>query len=234
MIDNKALRSISYGLYLISSRTQDQIAGCVANTFAQVTSTPPQVSIALNKENNTTALIKESGRYVAVCLSEQAPIELIQTFGFNHSFDTNKFEQFDTSQDTNGIPYVTQETVAQFSVKVSGCLDLGTHVLFVGTVEDAQVLAQGTPMTYAYYHQVKGGKTPPRAPGYIAEMEASAANSSSADNNDITSENENTAPPAYAWKCSVCGHIEYADELAPDFVCPICGADRSKFVRIEL
>jgi uncharacterized membrane protein len=32
------------------------------------------------------------------------------------------------------------------------------------------------------------------------------------------------------WKCSVCGYIHEGDE--PPEICPVCGADRSKFVQI--
>ena len=33
------------------------------------------------------------------------------------------------------------------------------------------------------------------------------------------------------WKCTVCGYIHKGDE--PPEKCPLCGADRSKFVEIE-
>ncbi|MGD9365018.1 MAG: hypothetical protein PVH87_04930 [Desulfobacteraceae bacterium] len=33
------------------------------------------------------------------------------------------------------------------------------------------------------------------------------------------------------WKCSVCGYIEKGDE--PPEICPVCGADKSKFVLVE-
>ena len=75
-------------------------------------------------------------------------------------------------------------------------------------------------MTYAYYHQVKGGKTPPKASSYIAEDAAPATQGKPA--------------AKYAWRCTVCGHIEYADELPDDFVCPICGVGKDKFERVEL
>ena len=39
--------------------------------------------------------------------------------------------------------------------------------IFVGEVVGAEVLKEGEPMTYAYYHQVKRGSTPKTAPSYI-------------------------------------------------------------------
>jgi|GEM_PF-2872421 len=38
----------------------------------------------------------------------------------------------------------------------------------------------------------------------------------------------------YAWRCMVCGYVEYIDELPDDFVCPICGATKEQFERIEV
>ena len=40
----------------------------------------------------------------------------------------------------------------------------------------------------------------------------------------------------FAWQCTVCGYIEYnyQGELPDDYKCPICGAPKKKFVRIEV
>ena len=73
MIDQTAFFSLSYGLYVISSKDADRAAGCVANTFQQVTSSPMQVSVALNKGNATTGVIRSAGRFSATCLAQDAP-----------------------------------------------------------------------------------------------------------------------------------------------------------------
>jgi len=46
-------------------------------------------------------------------------------------------------------------------------VELGTHTLFIGKVIDSQVLAEGIPMTYEYYHKIKGGLIQQNAPSYI-------------------------------------------------------------------
>ena len=69
---------------------------------------------------------------------------------------------------------------------------------------------------------MKGGKTPPKASSFLPD-EASAAPAS-----------EGAATPKFAWRCTVCGHIEYVDELPDDFVCPVCGVDKDMFERIEV
>lgn len=222
-IDKKAFRSLSYGLHIVTARGESGNAGCVVNTFAQVTSTPVQVSIAINKENATTAVILESGMFEASVLSQNATMELIGRFGFHTSADTDKFSDTAIEFDEAGIPYVAEQTVAHFLAKVKGALDLGTHMLIVGEVVQAEALSSDEPMTYAYYHQVKGGKTPPKASSYEApdaQVEVAAP--------------QETAERKVAWRCTICGHIEYVDELPDDFRCPICGVGKELFERIEL
>ena len=76
-------------------------------------------------------------------------------------------------------------------------------------------------MTYAYYHLVKGGKTPPKASSYLGADEP-AATAAEAGTTRI------------AWRCTICGHIEYVDELPDDFECPICGMGKEVFEKIEV
>ena len=164
MIDRKAFRSLSSGLYLITAKAGDMRCGCVVNTLVQVASEPATLSVSLNKENATTAAILESGRFAATVLAEDAPMELIGTFGFHTSADTDKFAACASAVDGAEVPYVTEHGLARFSVSVTETIDVGSHYLFVGVVEEAEVLSAGDPLTYAYYHAVKGGKTPPRPP----------------------------------------------------------------------
>lgn len=163
MIDQTAFFSLSYGLYIVGATDGERRAACVANTFQQVTSSPLQVSVALNKENATTDVILDSGRFTVSCLAQDATMELIGTFGFHCSTDLDKFASCETGVDAAGVPFVAEQCVARFSVRVVQAVNLGTHILYIGEVEEAEKLCAGDPMTYAYYHLVKGGKTPPKA-----------------------------------------------------------------------
>ena len=225
MIDRKAFRSLSSGLYLITAKAGDMRCGCVVNTLVQVASEPATLSVSLNKENATTAAVRQAGRFTASCLSEQADMQLIGTFGFHTSTELDKFAQHASARDEAGMPYVAEQCCAWFSAKVVSELDLGTHVLFVGEVQEcAKVADAAAPMTYAFYHQVKGGKTPPKASSYLGEEQPAVASVQS--NGD--------EQPKVAWRCTICGHMEYVDELPDDFVCPVCGVGKEFFERVEL
>ena len=231
MVDTKAFRSLSYGLYIVTAKSDSASAGCVVNTFAQVTSNPAQASIAINKENVTTGVILEAGEFEVSVLAQDAPMELIGRFGFHSSADTDKFADTQMALDEAGVPYVVEHAVAHFRVRVKETMDLGTHIYVMGEVEEAAVLSGGEPMTYAYYHQVKGGKTPPKASSYEGPADV-ASPDSAAPSGDSAEEAGNA--PRYAWRCTICGHIEYVDELPDDFKCPICGVGKELFERIEL
>ena len=230
-IDTKAFRSLSYGLYIISTKCDEMLAGCVVNTFQQVTSKPARVSVAVNKENFTAGAIMKAGRFEATVLAESASMELIGRFGFRTSTEIDKFAETAHAFDEAGIPYVTEGAVAHFGARVIETVDVGTHYLIVGEVEQAEVLSSEPPMTYAYYHKVKGGKTPPKASSYEAnETEAPAEAAAAAP------EPEAAEPAAvrYGWRCMICGYVVEMDELPDDFTCPMCGMGRDMFERIEL
>ncbi|MEG0027479.1 MAG: flavin reductase [Raoultibacter sp.] len=222
-MDITAFFALQYGLSIISSATDAERAGCVVNTFSQVTASPLQISVALNKENHTTQIVQESGRLCAVSLAQDVPLELIGTFGFHSSTDIDKFDEWSSGCDKAGIPFITEYTVARFSATVVDTLDLGSHLLFIGKVTEAEVTSSAEPMTYAYYHQVKGGKTPPKASTFIAEELPLAALDDAA----------TFSQKRVGWRCSVCGYVEWIDELPEDFMCPVCGVGKDKFERIE-
>lgn len=224
MIDKKAFRSLSYGLYIVTAKGNGKAAGCVVNTFAQVTSSPAQASIAINKDNFTTSVILESGMFEVSVLAQDASMELIGRFGFHSSADTDKFQETKIKVDEAGIPYVAEHAVAHFCVKVKETLDLGTHWYVMGEVVESAVLSSEEPMTYAYYHQVKGGKTPPKASSYEQPENTEAHEEAGG----------SVSTRTFAWRCTVCGHVEYVDELPDGFTCPVCGVGKELFERIEL
>jgi flavin reductase (DIM6/NTAB) family NADH-FMN oxidoreductase RutF len=165
-MDRRALHKITYGLYIVSTAFEGKDSGCIVNTLAQVTSEPARLSVAINKNNFTEQQIEKSGYFAAVALEQNADIKLIGTFGFKSSRDTDKFEGLKIARDANGMPYITEHAAAWYSCRLADKLDIGTHMMLIGEVLDAQVLSEAEPLTYSYYQQVKKGTTPRNAPSY--------------------------------------------------------------------
>lgn len=165
-MDRTAFYTLTYGLHIISAQFEGKDFGCVVNTLAQVTSAPPKMAVAIHKNNFTKQMVEKAGYFAAVALTQDADMKLIGSFGFKSSRDTDKFAAYPFARDENGVAYITQFVAARFSLRLSGKLDLGTHVMLIGDVLDAQVLSDGEPLTYAYYQTVKKGVTPKNAPSY--------------------------------------------------------------------
>ena len=165
-MDIQAFFKMTYGLYIVSTRFEDQDCGCIVNTLVQVTAEPIKMAVAISKNNLTEQLIEKSGLFTAVALTQDADIRLIGNFGFKSGRDTDKFAAYPFARDENGIAYITQSVAARYSMKLTDKLDLGTHVMLVGEVLNAEVLGDSEPLTYAYYQLVKKGTTPKNAPSY--------------------------------------------------------------------
>ncbi len=225
----KALYKLGYGLYVVSSRNGDRLNGQIANTVFQITSEPPTIAVSINKNNLTHEFIKESKVLTASVLSQDTPLSFIGHFGFKSGRDIDKLEGINYKIGETQAPVVTDNTLAYLEARVIQELDVGTHTIFVGELVGADVLKEGEPMTYAYYHQVKRGTTPKAAPSYIEEKKVEVIK-------------------ATKYKCTVCGYIydpELGDpdggikpgtpfeEIPDDWVCPVCGAAKSEFEKIK-
>jgi len=165
-MDTKALYLISYGMYIVCSKKGDKINGQTANTVIQVASEPPMISVCINKQNLTHEFIEDSKVFTASILSQNAPLKLIGGFGFKSGRDVNKFEGIKYKLGQSGAPVILDSTLGYLEAKVINSIDMKTHTIFVGELVGAEVLGEGEPMTYAYYHMVKRGTTPKSAPHY--------------------------------------------------------------------
>ena len=223
---------ISYGLYIVTTRSGNIKGGYIANTLFQVTAVPPQFAISCNKDNYTTDLIKQSGVFGFSVLSDKASQTLIANFGYKSGRDIDKFSGVNYFNGKSGIPIVTDSSVAWFECKVNQFYEVGTHVIFIGEVVDNGIIEdKGKPLTYNYYREVYKAFSPKNSPTYIEKEK-------------IESLSEVINQQAEVWQCQLC-HYEYEAakgdpisgiaagtsflDLPDDWVCPICGAVKSMF-----
>ncbi|MBM4433218.1 MAG: High molecular weight rubredoxin, partial [Chloroflexi bacterium] len=204
----------------------------IANTLFQVTSEPPTVVVSINRNNLTWQFIKESRVFAASVLCQDTPLTFIGRFGFKSGRDTDKLAGVDYKIGETGAPVVLENATAYLEAKVIKEMDVGTHTIFVGEVVNAEVISDEACMTYDYYHQIKGGKTPKTAATYIAEKAETK---------------KGEASEMAKYRCKICGYIYdpaqgdpdsgikagTAFEALPDsWVCPVCGADKSEFEKL--
>ncbi len=225
MIDFKAFHKITYGLYIVCSGNSESGNGYISNTVFQVTSEPAQFAVCCNKDNYTSEFIEKYNNFSVSILHENSTKEIFGRFGYKSGKDFNKLEGMDVKYGETGVPIVRDESIAYLECKVIKQIDLGTHLMFIGELIDAQVLAENNePITYAFYRTVKNGITPKNAPSYIDKSKLEA---------------KPEVKQSVKYECTVCGYIHDEDEegvkfadLPDDWKCPVCGADKEDFNKI--
>ena len=205
-MNEKAMHKLSYGLFVLTARDGDRDNGCIVNTAIQAASAPNQLSVCVNKANYTNEMIQKTGKFVVSIISQGAEFDLFKHFGFQSGRDVNKFDGFtDYARCENGLCYITKGTNAYISVTVTGTQDLGSHTMFVGTIDDMEILSDERSATYEYYFE--NIKPKPQAVGETQDGKT-------------------------IWRCTICGYEYVGEELPQDFVCPICKHPASDFEKI--
>jgi len=227
----EAFFKLTYGLYLITTKDGDKLNGYIANTAFQVTAEPAQIAISCSKENFTCDLIKNSLCFSISILKQDAKSDLIGLFGYQSGKNTNKFKQVNYITSSTGAPIVTEDCVAWFDCKVNRQVDVGSHVLFIATIESNDLLDKtATPLTYSHYHETKKAFAPKNAPTYIDPSKLVESNTHSSQYKK--------------YKCLACGYIYDPaigdassnipagtpfEELPEDWTCPTCGSPKEMF-----
>lgn len=231
MIDNKSFYKLSYGLYIVSSFSDNRLNAQIANTVFQVTSDPVRIAVCINKQNLTYEYIEKSNLIGISVLSAETPMEQIGKFGFKSGRDTNKFEGISYKLTKSGVPIVLDNTVSCFELQVEKEIDVSTHTMFICKVLNAEVLNDKDQMTYQYYQDIKHGK--------VSRTEL----------NHEENRNESAKKNNYGakYRCTVCGYIydpsigdpnsdipagTLFENLPDDWICPICGVAKESFEKI--
>jgi flavin reductase (DIM6/NTAB) family NADH-FMN oxidoreductase RutF/rubredoxin len=225
----KALQKLGYGLYVVCSKKGDKFNGQIANTIFQVCSEPPVIAVAINRQNLTHEFIDQSKVFTGSVLSQDTPLNFIGNFGFKSGRQVDKLKDVHYKLGETQAPVILDHTFAYLEAKTIGQVEVGTHTIFLGEIIGADIVQEGDPMTYAYYHQVKRGTTPKSAPSYVEESKKAVSS-------------------IIKYKCNVCGYIYDREKGDPDgeinpgtsfeeipdsWICPVCGASKDMFEKIE-
>jgi flavin reductase (DIM6/NTAB) family NADH-FMN oxidoreductase RutF/rubredoxin len=237
-MDKTAFYKLSYGLYLLTAREGDKENGCIINTAIQCASDPKQISICVINKNYTCGMVSRTGKFNVSVLTEAAPAALFRHFGMQSGRDVDKFAgDTETPCTANGLRYLPA-AAAVFSCTVTSATDLGSHTLFVASVDDALSLSGVAPMTYAYYQANVKSAPAQKAPaagwrckvcGYVYEGEELPGDFECPLCHHGAEDFERIGPAAAAekWVCTVCGYVHEGPE--PPEHCPICHVPAEKF-----
>mgnify|MGYP003291347681 FL=1 len=177
-------------------------AGCFVDAVSQVGGgDQPLISVAVMKKNFTNESMHKNDRFALAIFGDKDDASLIKTYGFNSSRDYDKFANSHVIE--VGGTKVVDTTLGYIILEKIDAIENDTHTIFIGRVIESKMNdASKEPMTYGYYQAHKDELLTP----------------------------VKTTKGKTAWVCTICGYIEYdLKELPDDYICPVCGADKTSF-----
>lgn len=221
-MDSKILRTLSYGVYIVTTLDGTRPVGCTANSIMQVTSSPATLAVSINHDNYTNSCIRKSGKLAVSILGNDSQPLIIGTFGFKSCRDNDKFAKIDY-ETHDDLPAI-KDSCGYITGKVVNSIETETHTVFLVEMTDGDFFKPTeTPMTYAYYHAVIKGKSPKNAPTYEAP--------------EAKTEKPAQVAKKARYRCKVCGYIydlpEDFESLPDTWKCPVCGQPKSVFEKID-
>ena len=135
-MDKKALYNLSYGVFMLATRSGNVVNGCITNTCIQVANNPVRIAISVLNSNYTCDLIKESGIFTLSLLDQTCSFETIRHFGFQSGRDVDKFQQLHLTKekaDHVKAPLIGESPV-NIECKVRKIEKLGSHHMFLADV----------------------------------------------------------------------------------------------------
>lgn len=169
--DMTALFKIGYGLYVVTSNDGKKDNGLIVNTVSQVSDSPRRIAVTINKENYSHHIIKQTGKMNVNCLTVDAPFSVFEKFGFSSGRNVDKFAGENVLRSDNGLVFLSQYINSFMSLTVETYVDLGSHGMFICTINEARVISDKETMTYSYYHaNVKPQPQTEGKKGYVCKI----------------------------------------------------------------
>lgn len=141
----RALRDITYGLYVVGTRDGDEVNAFTANWLTQASFEPPLVVLAAKKGSTSCEMIDKS-RVFSVSTLETGQKDLAAEFFKPVHRVGNKFGNVAFKLGETGCP-ILEDALSFFECRVVDRVDRGDHLIYVGEVVNAGVHREGAPLT---------------------------------------------------------------------------------------
>ena len=141
------LRHLTYGLYAVTASHGDERGVFTANWLTQVSFEPPLLALSVEKDSSTRPLI-EASKLFAVCPLSSDQRELAGALGRPRARAGDKYAVYDLAvrASAHGVP-VLADTLGYVVCRVRDQIDAGDSILVLGEVVEAEVFADGAPLT---------------------------------------------------------------------------------------
>jgi flavin reductase (DIM6/NTAB) family NADH-FMN oxidoreductase RutF len=149
-----AFGQMTYGIYVLTSKMDDEINGMIASWVTQVSYDPPLIMAAVHPNRYSHDMIVNS-RVFGLHIIDRSRKDLLKRFKGRDPAD--KFSGMDWTSGKTGVP-VLKDCLAWFELEVKEQHHPGNHSLFIARVVDAGSHSDQTPLTTLDYKGMYVGK----------------------------------------------------------------------------
>ena len=122
----KLVSLLDYPMFVVTTRVDDEWAGCLVGFTSQVSIRPPRFLVGLSKRNHTFR-VAERATHLAVHVIERPHSELARLFGGETGDEVDKFARCAWHSGPHGLP-ILDDAAGWFIGAVLSRYDVGDHV----------------------------------------------------------------------------------------------------------
>jgi flavin reductase (DIM6/NTAB) family NADH-FMN oxidoreductase RutF len=129
---SQALRKITYGFYIVTSKHEDDVAASTMCWVSQVSFEPPMVMVSVKNNSKLQEVIQKSKKF-AVNIVGKAGKPMLRPFMKETNEENGKINDYKYQEGQSGIP-VFKDLPALFECEVREVSNPGDHTVFIGEV----------------------------------------------------------------------------------------------------
>lgn len=218
-MDIDALYKLTHGLYILGAREDGKrLVGSVVDAVMQVANKPLVIALSCNNQSYTKECIEKSNEFSLSVLCKSVDPYVIANFGFQSSRNVDKWDNVDYCI-MDDMPYL-KDNLAMVRCKVLQSIVYDSNTLFVAEVINCKNNEGGEPLTYSDYRSYFKNDVIKSFNDFKQNKEKMKMSA------DVKNDGKH-------WVCTVCGYVYDEEtpfeELPEDWLCPLCGVDKSFF-----
>lgn len=142
----QALGRIPCGLYIVSTLDGETPLGLLGSLVMQVGFDPPTVCVAIGKDRDHLAAVRESGRF-ALSIVDKQSAGVMSPFFKKLPGGESPFDALATKSAPGGPPVLT-DCLAWLDCRYTGEHEVGDHFVVFGEVEAGETAREGDPQIH--------------------------------------------------------------------------------------
>lgn len=146
-VKKQALRTFTYGLYIVMSKEGNDVNAFTANWLTQVSFEPSLLALSIENDAKSLSMIQQSGAFtINVLSSEPSGRDLAGKLGKSYQKHPDKLSGVNYTLEQNTYP-ILQGALSWVACEVLNSVPAGDSTLIIAEVIDAGLLTEGEPLT---------------------------------------------------------------------------------------